>query len=318
MTRLSWNQYNIPGLNWCSFALCLTVSKQVGRETYLLFYFLSSESGYGLSVFISIQCGKNVPIDFCSSCPLTQDAGWICCSHFLGTSCPWVDLLMTQDADEFPVYSWHMQGLDLLFIHDTFSGWTFCQHRHSAWISCSLLLHIPVVGSPISAGDSMAVHSFLVHQRLDFWSAQDSAVILCSLEYTSAWHSCQLRHISCTLILGTSVGRTPVSTGLSVNFLFTISWHSSCGPPISTRTQYVFSVLFPLEHQVGGPSSSFRLRPSGTVGKRTTEDTPPLTTSLFWHWNLLLPFKIRIEASMSTWKESSRKWNAKHKALGDH
>lgn len=48
-------------------------------------------------------------------------------------------------------------SMDFLFIPDTRSGWASCHHRDSAWISCPLFLRTPVVGSPISPGDSRAV-----------------------------------------------------------------------------------------------------------------------------------------------------------------
>lgn len=149
------------GFRWTS-ALCLTANKQVGRENYLLSYFLSSESGYWGSVFIFIWYRNNMPIDFCSGCRM--------------------DLLFT--------LSWYILWVVLLMTHRT------------AWISCLLLTHAvvgPLVttgtqhGFPVhsffahqwldlqSVQETAELFAFLVHQWLDSQYAQDTALIPCSL-----------------------------------------------------------------------------------------------------------------------------------------
>lgn len=218
---LKWLDYLEPNAVHLGFrgtsALCLTANKQVGSENYLLPYFLSPESGYWGSVFISIWYRNNTPIDFCTGYPSAQDAAWV--------------LLFT--------LSWCILWVALLMTH------------RAAWISCLFLTHA-VVGPLITTGTQhgFPVHSFfahqwldlqsvqetaelfafLVHQWLDSQSAQDSASIPCSLSVYQCLTLSSARHIesiSCSLFLGTSVGGTPNSTGLSMNFHFTVSWYTS-------------------------------------------------------------------------------------------
>lgn len=196
MTRLSWNQCPIYLGFRCTSTLYLTGNEQVWRENYLLSYFLSSESGYRGSIFIFIWYRNNMPIDFCSGYPSAQDAAWICCSHFVGTSC------------EGPPNDTQC-SMGFLFIPDTRSGWVSRQHRDSAWISCPLFPRSPVVGSPISPG--LSIDSMLTVSVPSVWPSGQ----------LGTWKAFLVHSLWCI-----SAG-SPISTGPSTNFRFTISWYTS-------------------------------------------------------------------------------------------
>lgn len=157
MTRLSWNQCNIPGLR---MYLCLVSHWQwtswEGKLSSLLFF-----------------CHQRVA------------SGVVYLSLF-GTeiTCLLISALVTHQRrmqHGFAVHTFLVHpvsglpndtqcSMDFLFIPDPCSGWASHQHRDSAWISCLLFLGTPVVVSPVSQG--LSIDSMLTVSAPSVWPSR--------------------------------------------------------------------------------------------------------------------------------------------------